>query len=115
MRQSSGVDLSTQRDSLIARYNEGSDINQSRSLALIDAINSSTFMQAEYNRSFVLIEYSGYLKRNADSGGYQFWLDVLNNRVAGNYRAMGCAFLTSSEYQRSFSSVVCPSNSECGQ
>jgi len=113
MRQSSGVNLSAQRDSLIARYNQGSDVNDSRSLALTDAINNTSFMQAEYNRSFVLIEYFGYLKRNADSGGYNFWLDVLNNRVQGNYRSMVCAFLTSSEYQRRFSSVVTHSNSEC--
>src|SRR5205085_12136781 len=56
MRQSSGVDLSAQRDSLIARYNKGADMNDSRSLALTDAINNTSFMQAEYNRSFVLIE-----------------------------------------------------------
>jgi hypothetical protein len=62
----------------------------------------------------VLTEYFGYLKRDPDEGGYQFWLDVLNNHVPGNYRAMVCAFITSAEYQQRFSSVVTHTNSECG-
>ncbi len=73
------------------------------------------FRQREYNRAFVLMQYFGYLRRDADEGGFNFWLDVLENRVPGNYRSMVCAFLTSSEYQRRFSSVVTRSNSECAQ
>ena len=88
-------------------------MNEARALALREAIEDAGFRQAEYNRAFVLIEYFGYLRRDADTGGYQFWLDVLNNRVAGNYQSMVCAFLTSTEYQRRFSSVVTHSNGEC--
>ncbi|OLE52033.1 MAG: hypothetical protein AUG51_20255 [Acidobacteria bacterium 13_1_20CM_3_53_8] len=115
IRQTDGVDLAGQRDALMARYQTGSSQNESRALALRDAIEAASFRQAEYNRSFVQIEYFGYLKRDTDSGGYNFWLDVLNNRVAGNYQSMVCAFLTSSEYQRRFSFIVTRSNSECGQ
>ncbi len=88
---------------------------KTRAQVLMDVLEIQSFKQREYNPSFVLMQYFGYLHRDPDSGGYQFWLDVLNNRVPGNYRAMVCAFITSSEYQRRFSSVVTHSNSECGQ
>ncbi|OLE54872.1 MAG: hypothetical protein AUG51_05895 [Acidobacteria bacterium 13_1_20CM_3_53_8] len=115
IQQASGVGLSAERDALIARYQTGTSMNESRSLALRDAIEAASFKQSEMNTSFVLTEYFGYLRRDADAGGYQFWLDVLNNRVAGNYRSMVCAFLTSAEYQKRFSPVVTRSNSECSQ
>jgi len=84
-----------------------------RSLAVRDAVQANAFAQAEYNKAFVLMEYFGYLRRNPDTGGYDFWLDVLNGREAGNYRGMVCAFLTSSEYQSRFSGVVTHSNADC--
>jgi hypothetical protein len=71
------------------------------------------FAQAVFNRSFVLMEYFGYLRRDADAGGYAFWLDVLNNREPNNYRGMVCSFITSAEYQLRFSSIVTRSNAEC--
>lgn len=75
----------------------------------------SAFQTAEYNRAFVLMQYFGYLRRDADTEGYKFWLDVLNNRVANNYRGMVCAFITSAEYQDRFSSVRTRNDSICGQ
>jgi streptogramin lyase len=114
IRQTSGVDLSGQRDVLIAKYREGSDINQSRRLVVREVIENAAFKQAVYNPSFVLMEYFGYLRRDPDRGGYEFWLNVLNNAVPNNYRSMVCAFITSSEYQKRFSSVVTHSNRECG-
>lgn len=115
IRQSSGVDLSSQRTTLIARYNTGSSLHQSRSLTLREAIENGSFKQAEYNRAFVLMQYFGYLKRDPDPGGYDFWLTVLNNKEPNNYRGMVCSFITSREYQLRFSSVATHSNSECGQ
>jgi len=112
--QSSGVDLSAQRDSLLASYRAGTNTAQSRSLVLRSAIEDASFRQAEYNRAFVQMQYFGYLKRNPDQNGYDFWVDVLNNRVPGNYQSMVCAFLTSAEYQRRFSPVLTRSNNECG-
>ncbi|HMF58369.1 MAG TPA: DUF4214 domain-containing protein [Pyrinomonadaceae bacterium] len=107
----SGVDLSSQRSALIDDFNS----NGSRARVLRMVAENSPFSNAEYNRAFVLMEYFGYLHRNPDSTGYNFWLEVLNNRVPGNFRSMVCAFLSSSEYQRRFSSVVTRSNSECSQ
>jgi hypothetical protein len=43
--------------------------------------------------AFVLAEYFGYLRRDPDQGGYQFWLNVLNNREPGNIGAWSAPFL----------------------
>jgi len=61
------------------------------------------------------MQYFGYLRREPDEGGYQFWLDVLNNKLPNNYKAMVCAFLSSAELQDRFSTARTHSNSECGQ
>jgi hypothetical protein len=101
--------------SFIARYNSGGDMVQSRSFVLRDATDNPAFQQAEYNAAFVRTEYFGYLRRDPDQGGYDFWLNVVNDRSPNNYRGMVCAFITSMEYQRSFSTVVSHSNGDCGQ
>jgi len=70
---------------------------------------------SQYNSAFVLMQYFGYLKRNADQGGYDFWLDIVNNREPNNYRGMVRSFLTCSEYQLRFGSMVTRSNADCAQ
>jgi hypothetical protein len=115
LRQSSGVDLSTERSSLIGRYNTGANQTESRSFVLRDVTESAALRDANYNASFVLTEYFSYLGRNADTGGYDFWLNVLNDGDRGNYRGMVCSFITSTEYQRRFSALVTHSNAECGR
>ena len=115
IRQSSGVDLSGQRGALLNSYNAGASLNESRSQALRKAIDDASFMQAEYNRSFVRMQYFGYLKRDPEQSGLDFWLDVLNSREPNNYRGMVCSFLTSAEYQQRFSTVLTHSNAECGR
>ena len=59
----------------------------------------------------MLAPYFGYLRRNPDADGYEFWLNALG--TDGNYRAMVCSVITSTEYQRRFSPVVTHSNAEC--
>ncbi|MEO8435803.1 MAG: FG-GAP-like repeat-containing protein [Pyrinomonadaceae bacterium] len=98
-------------ESYVLRLNNG----DTRARILADVIETSEFKQREYNPSFVLMEYFGYLRRDADLGGYNFWLNVLDNREPGNYRGMVCSFITSMEYQKRFSSVVTRSNAECGR
>jgi hypothetical protein len=112
--QSSGLDLSAQREALLAEYSQGADMNHSRSRVLRTLADNSAITDAAYNPSFVLMEYFGYLRRDIDQGGYEYWLDVLNHGATGNYRGMVCAFLTSTEYQLRFSPVVTHSNAECG-
>jgi Domain of unknown function (DUF4214) len=115
VRQSSGVDLGSQRDNLISRYNTGATQDQSRSLVVREVTEGASFRQAEYNGAFVLSEYFSYLGRNPDRIGYAFWLNVLNNGDPGNYRGMVCGFINSAEYQRRFSSVVSRNDSECSR
>src|SRR6185369_13239745 len=64
---------------------------------------------AEFNRAFVMMQYFGYLRRNADDPqdvdfvGWKFWLDKLN-QFNGNFvnAEMVKAFLTSIEYKQRF-------------
>ena len=114
MNDSAGVNLSSERAALISRYNEGGSMNASRALVVRQLIDNATFASAVYNQSFVTMQYFGYLRRTPDTEGYNFWLNVLNDRP-GNYRGMVCSFITSAEYQRRFSTVVSHSNAECGQ
>ena len=112
--QASGLtDLSTRRDSLIARYNQGANQTDSRVRVVRALIDDSEFSASQYNPAFVLMQYFEYLRRGADQTGYNFWLDHLNNRNPNNYRAMVCAFITSTEYQRRFSQIVTRSNHDC--
>lgn len=115
VRQSSGVDLSGQRASLVSTYGNGDSLVKSRSLVLQRVADNAAFRQAEYNAAFVLTEYFGYLKRDPEQSGYDFWLNVLSNREPGNFRGMVCSFITSTEYQQRFSKVVTHSNAECGR
>jgi hypothetical protein len=109
VKQGSGVDLSSRKQSLLDDYN----INHSRARIVRLVADDAAFQEAEYNRAFVLMQYFGYLRRDPDEGGYLFWLDVLNNKVPGNFRGMVCAFITSAEYQKRFSSAVTYTNQDC--
>jgi hypothetical protein len=115
VKQSSQLDLSVRRNALLNQYSGGGSINESRSLVLQLLADEGSLKQAEYNAAFVLTEYFGYLQRNPEPEGYEFWLNVINNREVGNYRGMVCSFITSAEYQRRFSAVVSHSNAECGE
>jgi hypothetical protein len=111
--QNAQLDLTSQREALIATYNSGSDLNSSRAAVLLAVAEGNEFKSAVYNPSFVLMEYFGYLQRDMDADGFNFWVNVLNNRTPGNYRGMVCSFMTSAEYQMRFSPVVTHTNAEC--
>ena len=79
-------------------------------------INNRSFIDAEYNRAFVATQYFGYLRRDADIGGFLFWVGQVNSgplRDVTKQHAMVCAFTTSAEYQQRFSAVVTHNNGEC--
>lgn len=109
----SGPDLSSQRGQLVAQYNSSANQTISRARVLRLVVDNASFIDAEYNKGFVLAEYFGFLRRDPDQGGYDFWLDVLNNRVPGNYLSLVCGFVTSEEYQKRFGTVVTRTNAEC--
>jgi hypothetical protein len=116
IQQSSQVNLSSQRDALIAAYNSAGGGTGGRAAVLRSVADNPTYTQAEYNRAFVLMQYFGFLRREPDEGGYQFWLNVVNNSVPNDpsgYRAMVCAFITSPEYQQRFSGVVTRNDTVC--
>jgi hypothetical protein len=111
----SGVDLSSQRGMLMALY-DGTD--NGRAAILRQVADSQVLVDAEYNRSFVLMEYFGYMRRDPDPGGFDFWLSQVNKfplRNVGIQHAMACSFITSAEYQTRFSSLVTHTNQECPQ
>jgi len=58
------------------------------------------------------MQYFGYLRRNPDMGGYNFWLNVLNQNPQ-NFGGMVCSFITSFEYQDRFSTLHTRSNNDC--
>ena len=72
-------------------------------------------LTSQYNPAFVLMQYFGYLHRDLDRDGYDFWLDVVNNREPNNYHGMVCSFITSTEYQLRFGTSVTRSNADCGR
>jgi CubicO group peptidase (beta-lactamase class C family) len=108
--QNAGVDISSQRAALVGDY----ESNGSRARIVRMVADNPAFQQAEYNRAFVLMQYFGYLRRNPDANGYQFWQDVLN-RAPESYRGMVCAFLTSAEYQSRFGIRITRTNSDCAE
>lgn len=113
VRNCSGVDLTGERANLIAAYNQPLDQATARANVLRLVMDNPAYIQAEFNKAFVQSAYFGYLRRDEDAAGYQFWLNVLNSRVPANYRAMVCAFITSAEYQRRFGTIVTRNNSDC--
>jgi photosystem II stability/assembly factor-like uncharacterized protein len=88
---------------------------RTRAQVLLDVIEITAFKNREYNRAFVLMQYFGYLRRDPDQGGYDFWLGIVNNQALNNYYAMVCAFLTSAEYQQRFGTTVTRTNQDCAQ
>jgi hypothetical protein len=61
------------------------------------------FVSAKRNEMFVMMEYFGYLRRDPDDSGYQFWLNKLN-QFGGNFEQaeMVKAFIVSGEYRGRF-------------
>jgi hypothetical protein len=101
---------SAERNSLVGGLNSGS---QDRASVLKTVAENQAFKSREYNSAFVLMQYFGYLRRNPDQAGYNFWLGVLNSQP-NNFRGMVCSFITSTEYQQRFSPVVTTSDVDCG-
>jgi hypothetical protein len=85
---------------------------EGRGAFMRDLADNPAFKNAVFNRAFVLMQYFGYLRRDPDQAGYDFWLNVINGQPQ-NIRGMVCAFVTSAEYQTRFSSVITRTNQDC--
>lgn len=75
---------------------------KTRAQVLSAVIEIAAFKTREFNPAFVLSQYFGYLQRDPDAAGFNFWLDVISNRDVNNYLGMVQAFITSPEYRRRF-------------
>ena len=71
-----------ERQAAINAYGSGNTLG--RAAALKSVIESDTVFNAQYNSAFVLMQYFGYLRRDADDppdnnfAGYDFWLNKMN-------------------------------------
>jgi hypothetical protein len=93
-------DFNGDRNALIDGLNSGS---LSRASALRSIVENEGFVTGKRNESFVMMQYFGYLRRDPDENGFQFWLTKLN-QFDGNFEQaeMVKAFLVSGEYRNRF-------------
>jgi len=92
--------VSTFRDALVAGLNGSTE---TRATVLRQVAESAFLKQRELNTAFVFMEYAGYLRRDADTPGFNFWRNKLDS-FGGDFRAadMVEAFITSGEYRQRF-------------
>jgi len=89
-----------QRDNLVAGLGNAT---LTRSAVLRRIVEDQRFISARRNETFVMMQYFGYLRRDPDPAGYQFWLNKLNEFDGDFERAeMVKAFLNSAEYRSRF-------------
>jgi hypothetical protein len=76
---------------------------ETRGSVLLKVADDADFLRRELAPAFVLMQYLGYLRRDPDFEGYEFWLDKLN-AFGGDFQKaeMVKAFLSSDEYRRRF-------------
>ena len=74
-----------------------------RATVLRRIVENAAFDRKVFNEAFVTMEYFGYLRRDPDANGLQFWLSKLN-QFNGDYvgAEMVKAFINSDEYRKRF-------------
>ncbi|HKZ81777.1 MAG TPA: DUF4214 domain-containing protein [Pyrinomonadaceae bacterium] len=98
VKDSSGVDLNEKRQQLLSQMESG----RARETVVREVIEDPALSRAEYNRTFVLMLYFAYLKRDPDPTGYRFWLEKLDRDGPKAYRPLVRSFITSKEYVSRF-------------
>jgi subtilisin family serine protease len=95
-----GAGFNGNRDALVSGLDNGT---LTRAAVLRQVVENQGFVSAKQNEMFVMMEYFGYLRRDPDQGGYQFWLNKLN-QFGGNFEQaeMVKAFIVSGEYRARF-------------
>ena len=89
-----------ERAALVAGLGNGT---LTRAGALRQIVEDARFVAAKRNEAFVMMQYFGYLRRDPDAAGYQFWLNKLNEFDGNFERAeMVKAFIVSGEYRARF-------------
>ena len=95
-----------EKDALVTKLDAASE---TRAGILLEVASNPTFRQQEHSPAFVLMQYFGYLRRDADAApdsdlsGYSFWLSKLDT-FGGDYQQaeMVKAFISSIEYRQRF-------------
>jgi len=88
------------RDALVAGLNGATETRAT----VLRKVSEFPFLKTrEFNAAFVTMEYFGYLRRDPDTAGFNFWFDKLNS-FGGNFfeSEMVKAFISSSEYRQRF-------------
>jgi uncharacterized protein (TIGR03118 family) len=88
------------RDSLVAGLNGATETRAT----VLRKVSEFNFLKTrEFNAAFVTMEYFGYLRRDPDTAGFNFWFGKLNS-FGGNFfeSEMVKAFISSSEYRQRF-------------
>jgi hypothetical protein len=90
----------TLRDTLVNGLN---DHSLTRATVLRTIAETQALNDREFNAAFVTMEYFGYLRRDPDTAGFNFWFNKLNS-FGGNFISaeMVKAFIASSEYRQRF-------------
>ena len=101
----------SERDEALAEFGSATTVDDAgaRGRALLRVTQDNSFQQREMNRSFVQMQYIGYLQRNPNDlpdgnfAGFDFWLQKLNS-FNGNFieAEMVKAFINSQEYRARF-------------
>jgi hypothetical protein len=88
------------RDALVNGLNANA---LTRAAALRQIAENDGFKSAKRNSTFVMMEYFGYLRRDPDEAGFNFWLNKLNEHD-GNFENadMVKSFIVSGEYRGRF-------------
>jgi hypothetical protein len=88
------------RNSLVSGLDATTD---TRATVLRKVAEYAFLKDRELNSAFVFMEYAGYLRRDADVSGFNFWLKKLNE-FNGNFvnAEMVKAFISSGEYRQRF-------------
>ena len=88
------------RDSLVNGLN---NMTLTRATVLRTIAETQALNDREFNAAFVTMEYFGYLRRDPDTSGFNFWLNKLNSFGGSFINAeMTKAFISSSEYRQRF-------------
>ena len=104
--QNLSLPADAQRQALVAGLDS---LAETRASVLLKVVDGHACQQQERNPAFVLMQYFGHLRRNADEGpdsdmsGYNFWLAKLNRHGGDEVAAeMARSFLVSAEYRSRF-------------
>ena len=87
--------LKENRRNLAARLAGG---NSARAEKLLSVASDEDFDAREYEEAYVRAHFFGYLGRDPDAEGLDFWLGILSHNR--DYRSLSRAFLESQEYKR---------------